>query len=96
MSKKDALAKGFAVVTKLPGKPQRTAVSETAAQAFEAAGQREPTKPKASSLRRGVGGARVAVYLPAELEQGLRVRCATDRRSISDAVTEAVAKWLEG
>jgi len=48
-----------------------------------------------SRLRRdGVRGERVSVYLPPELVVRLRVFCARERRSISDAVTEAVSAYL--
>jgi len=93
MSKKDALAKGFAQVTKLPSPPRRTPVSENEARAFET-DKTHSKKELVSRLRRAIGGARLAVYLPAELEQRLRVHCAMERRSISDAVTVAVTRWL--
>ena len=47
-----------------------------------------------SKLRRAVRGERVAAYIPPELAEKLRVRCAMERRSVSDAVTAAVASWL--
>jgi Arc/MetJ-type ribon-helix-helix transcriptional regulator len=53
------------------------------------------TEDKASRLRREESGVRVAGYLPAELEQELRMHCAQDRRSVSDALTEAVRALLE-
>lgn len=51
--------------------------------------------PKSSKLRRATRGERVAIYLPHEMAGDLRVRCAQQRRSISDAITVAVGKWLE-
>jgi hypothetical protein len=48
-----------------------------------------------SKLRREESGVRVAGYLPAELEQELRMHCARERRSVSDALTEAV-RMLHG
>jgi hypothetical protein len=51
--------------------------------------------PGASRLRRESLGDRVTVYLPPELAEGLRVRCARERRSVSDAVTEAVFAWMK-
>lgn len=50
---------------------------------------------KPSKLRRASRGVRVPVYLPPEMEEALRERCAkAPRRSVSDAVTEAVGLWL--
>lgn len=48
-----------------------------------------------SKLRRATRGERVAAYLPPELAEALRIRCARDRRSVSDAVTVAVERWLK-
>lgn len=50
---------------------------------------------KASKLRREESGVRVAGYLPPELEQELRMHCARERRSVSDALTKAVRLLLE-
>lgn len=50
---------------------------------------------KASKLRRDEGGVRVAGYLPPELEHELRMHCARERRSVSDALTEAVRLLLQ-
>jgi hypothetical protein len=33
-------------------------------------------------------------YLPPEIAVQLRIAAASDRRSVSDAVTEAVSEWL--
>jgi hypothetical protein len=82
------LAKGFA----LPKPPARTAVKADAEAKFVKA-ERRPSR--ASRLRRDIGGERLAIYLPPEVAEELRVRCARERRSISDAVTEAVSAWLQ-
>lgn len=82
------LAQGFA----LPKPPARTPVKEQTAARFVKA-ERKPARE--SRLRREVGGERIAIYLPPDLAEELRVRCARERRSISDAVTEAVASWLK-
>lgn len=79
------LAGGFA----LPSTPKRTPVAETTAARFTAAEE----APSPSKLRRAELGERVVVYLPPALATELRVRCARERRSLSDAVTEAVAAW---
>jgi hypothetical protein len=51
-------------------------------------------KKKESKLRRSELGERVAVYLPPKLAEELRVKCAKQRQSLSDAVTYAVAAWV--
>ena len=53
-----------------------------------------PPSNAPSRRRRPVRGERIAVYLPPELVEDLRVRCVRERRSVSDAVTEAVASWM--
>jgi hypothetical protein len=82
------LAQGF----DLPKPPPRTAVKDKAASRFVKA---ERKASKASRLRRETGGERLSIYLPPDVVEELRVRCARERRSISDAVTEAVAGWLK-
>lgn len=89
--KEDELAKGFA----LPKAPKRSAVPETEARRFERS--RSPAAhPTESKLRRPERGERLSAYVPAELAESLRVRCARERRSVSDAVTEALTAWLSG
>lgn len=85
--KGEALAKGF----ELPKKPKRTDVPEEAAEEFEKA---EP-KTDSSKLRRPARGERISPYLPPEVAEELRVKCVRERRSLSDAVTEAVRDWLK-
>lgn len=51
---------------------------------------------KAGTKRREAQGERTAVYLPPDLAQKLRVRCAIERRSLSDAATEALTAWMKG
>ena len=58
-----------------------------------AAKKRRANKPT-STLRRETPGVRLNVYVPDELERRLRIRCAEERRSMSDAVTHAIEKWL--
>lgn len=54
-----------------------------------------PTRPaKRSRLRREHGGERITAYLPPDLAEELRVCCARERRSVSDAVTDALRAWL--
>jgi hypothetical protein len=82
------LAGGFT----LPKAPPRTSVKDQAAAKFVKA-ERKPSR--ASRLRRDIGGERLAIYLPPDVAEELRVRCARERRSISDAVTDAVTQWLK-
>ena len=82
------LAQGFA----LPKAPARTPVKDHAAAKFVKS-ERRPAS--GSRRRREVGGERLAIYLPPDVAEELRVRCARERRSISDAVTEAVTGWLK-
>lgn len=82
------LAEGFT----LPKAPARTPVKDQAVRKFVKA-ERKPSR--ASQLRRDIGGERLAIYLPHDIAEELRVRCARERRSISNAVTEAVAGWLK-
>jgi hypothetical protein len=53
-------------------------------------------RARMTSLRGDGTGARVVAYVPPELAQALRVRCVEDRRSLSDAVTEAIRLLLDG
>jgi hypothetical protein len=89
--KEDELAKGFT----LPKAPKRSEVPETEARKFERARTPATTLPAAGSkLRRPERGERLSAYVPPELAEALRVRCARERRSVSDAVTAALAVWL--
>ncbi len=47
-----------------------------------------------SKLRREESGERITIYLPPELERKVRVHCAAERRSLSNAATEAFTQWL--
>lgn len=55
----------------------------------------DETGASSSRLRRAELGERMAVYLPPIAAEQLRVRCARERRSLSDAVSEAVSMWLK-
>jgi metal-responsive CopG/Arc/MetJ family transcriptional regulator len=39
-------------------------------------------------------GERITIYMPKAVATALRVRCARQRRSRSDAITVAVQEWL--
>lgn len=84
------LASGFALT--LPKEPRRTMVADTAAKRFAASDDAKPARP--SRMRRPTLGERMAIYLPPELAEELRIRCAKERRSLSDAITHAVEEWV--
>src|SRR3990172_6112 len=90
--KSDELAKGFS----LPAIPKRTEIPEEAALRFLQGKQAEKvvSAPRPSRLRRAGNGQRVAISLPPDAAVALRIRCAQERRSVSDAVTEVVTVWL--
>ncbi len=48
-----------------------------------------------SRLKRETLGERVTVYLPPKLVAAIRRRCLSERRSLSDALTEAAEQWME-
>lgn len=87
MVKKANLAKGFTLPTPAP----RTPVPEAAARKFEKAA---PTTPADSKLRAPETGVRLVFYLPPDVAQALRDKCHEDRRSKSNAATEALRAWL--
>jgi hypothetical protein len=62
--------------------------------AVDAADRFVGDKPTAHGKRKA--GERITVYVPAELAEVLRVACARERRSLSDAVTEALGMWTSG
>jgi len=47
-----------------------------------------------SRRRRSKGGKRVAAYLPSDTYKRLRIQCAKEDCSVSDAITRAVEDWL--
>lgn len=79
-----------------PAKPKPVAaVRSTPARAPRLASSKVPTQSASSSrLRRDEAGERVVAYVPPDLATDLRVACARSRRSMSDAVTEALTMWL--
>lgn len=74
----------------------RKAVPEDAARKFERRPVKSRAKTEQPSLRRESSGERLSVYLPPELAQELRIKSVRQRRSVSDAVTEAVRQWVKG
>ena len=73
----------------------RKAVPEDAARKFERRSTRASAKVEQPSLRRETSGERLSIYLPPELAQELRIKSVKQRRSVSDAVTEAVRQWVK-
>lgn len=74
----------------------RKTVPEDAARKFERRRAHSGAKAEQPSLRRETSGERLSVYLPPELAQELRIKSVKQRRSVSDAVTEAVRQWVKG
>lgn len=81
MAKKKIGASAYA----LPVTTARKAVPERAAKAFE--------EGSAPQLRRVEKGERVTLYLPPHLAKQVRLLCVEERRSMSDAATEALTEW---
>jgi hypothetical protein len=98
-TKAQKISKGF----QLPKTPVRTEVNPEAAETFEGGRPTPKTKgvPKKASAgrtRRNISVAeleRINAHVPVKVATELRVRCATDRISLSDAVTQALTQWLE-
>lgn len=70
----------------LPKATARKDVPERAAKQFEEGGS-------GARLRRVEKGERVTLYLPPELAKRVRLLCVEERRSMSDATTEALTEW---
>lgn len=79
------VAAGFA----LPTVAKRTTVPTETADRFVGKQPKAPTRRK-----RPERGERLTVYIPPELAEAVRVRCAKERRSLSEAATEALGKWI--
>jgi hypothetical protein len=81
----------------LPPPKARTPIPDESAERFvepAATPQPQPKKVKKSKLRREGPGERVNAYLPPELAEGLREIAFRERRSVSDALSEAVRQWI--
>lgn len=68
----------------------RKPIAEKAARSFEEGGNGEPSRLR----REKAAGERLTVHVPSDLARELRVMCAGERRSISDATTEALRDWM--
>jgi len=86
MGKREAMAKGFA----MPQPPKRTAVGGAEADRFVG-----ETPAKTTRGKRREAGERLTVYVPPELAEAIRVRCARERRSLSEAGTTAFTMWID-
>ncbi len=84
MAKKTIGANAYA----LPVATVRKDVPEQAAKQFEK-GREAPR------LRRVEKGERVTLYLPPDLAKRVRLLCIEERRSMSDATTEALTEWTD-
>ncbi len=69
----------------LPATTARKDVPEREAKKFE--------EGSGARLRRLEKGERVTLYLPPELAKRVRLLCVEERRSMSDATTEALTEW---
>lgn len=79
-----------------PGAVDRfVAAASSAAAPSSAAPTRSSAAPKsAGRLRRSEAGERVTLYMPSDLVTEVRKLCAEQRRSLSDAGTDAFRVWL--
>jgi len=82
MSKKQTVAAGFT----LPRPPKRTPVNQDTAERF--------VEKRSTRTKRKEAGERLTIYIPTDLAEEVRVRCAKGRRSLSDAGTEAFSLWM--
>jgi hypothetical protein len=57
-------------------------------------GRNSPSKSKSGRMRRAEKGERISVIMPGDVATMVRVRCAKERRSVSDAMTELARTWL--
>jgi hypothetical protein len=93
--KKD-LSAGFDL-PELPAEKQRTTVSEKQVHNFVAATpKRSKPATSASRLRReDIESERLNVHVPTAVAKRVREAAFRERRSVSDAVTEALEHWLK-
>lgn len=85
----------------LPENLERTDVDEDAARRFERASEKKakaktkgrPSKGSPKKLRSGKEP--LSIYLVPELAERLRVKCALERVTLSDAVSMALEEWLD-
>lgn len=83
---KENVAAGFS----LPTTVKRTTVDAEAADRFVC----DQPKPKSKRSQKQKAE-RLTIYLPPKLAERVRVRCAKDRKSLSDAGVEAFSSWVE-
>ncbi len=85
--------------TKLPEIKDRVEASDEAASRFELAGEGDEEmttirKARSTPLRKNTRGERLVVYIPHDVAGELRMLCARERRSLSDAITASVRELL--
>lgn len=61
---------------------------------FQSPATQAPAARRATKLRAAERGERLTIYLPPAVARALRMRCADQNRSASDAVATAVLAWL--
>ncbi len=91
---KKSLDAGFDLPETPPEKP-RTPIAEKNAHRF-VSGKRAVAATSARLRRDGVGDCeRLNVYIPSEIAASVRERAFRERRSLSDAVSDALESWLK-
>jgi hypothetical protein len=78
--------------------PPRSAISDEAAEKFVNGAEPGAARPRTGPTQRrsDAKGERINVHLTPQLDRSLRVRCALERRSLRNAIEEAVAAWMVG
>lgn len=84
-----------AFVGDVPADEHAEATIDATSATMETRARRTNSRRSASRLRREESGERLAIYLPPELAMELRMLCVRERRSVSDAVTDAVAALVK-
>jgi len=79
-----------------PGALSRRFVEEDPSMLTMTTADTRASPPPTKGNGRKPAGERLTVYVPPELAEALRVRCAKERRSLSDAATEALRQWAGG
>lgn len=80
-----------------PGAVDRFVAAAAASSVVSVSSTGSSVAPKSTGrLRRAEAGERVTLYLPSDLVTEVRKLCAEQRRSLSDAGTDAFRSWLAG
>lgn len=75
--------------------PSSAAADFVSGKASQRHGAATSTKTTRYTRENGEELERLTIYLPFDLAGQLRVRCAEERKRVSDAVAESVAAWLK-